>query len=274
MSRFRYTLQPDHVLDRDPFYYEVAPYQPLPPVVDLTEWMGPTRNQGQIGDCSGMATAGFREWWARRFPDPRLPEQPLSALFIYSEERLREHTLNQDSGARLRDAAWVLTNLGVCPETDWPSTPDRLYTAPSEAAVTAAAPWRLPYAYRLGGLADCLHCLAAGYPAVIGIGITPEWETDAVLESGIVPVPNPGAPLLGGHAILLLGYHLADQWVVIQNSWGNVGINGSGLFRVPFTYLNHYLWSAWTFRAAEAGPPTISEDGARKATKAKGAKSA
>lgn len=248
----RYTLLRDHVLPTDPFFHTVAAYGPLAPAVDLRPWAGPDVRQ-PYNDCTGEAIRHFREWWSIRFNEPYVA---LSPLFVYNEERLREHTLNQDGGARPRDGAWCLTTLGICPWNVWPTTPANLFEPPSAEAVSAALPYKLDTAYRLAGLTDILHCLSQGYPAIIGMGITAEWETPQTLATGQVPIPPPQSPLLGGHEVLAIGYHLAQQYVIIQNSWGPVGVDGSGYFYVPFTYLNEYLWSAWTFRNTNS-PATL-----------------
>lgn len=253
-----YSLKPDLLLAEEPWYHTLASSPPLPPIVDLRPWAGPTHNQ-RFQDCTGYGTAHFREWWSIRFGQPYVE---LSPLFIYNEERSREHTLNQDSGARPRDAAWTLTNLGICPEADFPEDPANLFTLPPASAVAAALPYKLDHAYRLAGIADLLHCLSTGYPAIIGMGITAEWELPQTLATGIIPLSPANAPLLGGHETLVIGYTLVPyqgipaNHLLIQGSWGATGLQGEGFFALPLTMANHWLWSAWTFRNADS-PATL-----------------
>jgi len=253
-----YALKPDLLLADEPWFHTIGSYGPLPPTVDLRSWAAPTHNQ-KFQDCTGYGTAHFREWWAIRFGQPYVE---LAPLFPYNEARLREHTLNQDNGARPRDVAWTLTTLGICPETDFPEDPANLFVLPPASAIQAALPYKLETAYRLAGLVDLLHCLSSGYPAIIGMGVTAEWELPQTVATGIIPVAPGNATLLGGHETLAIGYTqvpyqtIPANHLIIQNSWGPNGLNGEGFYAIPFSMVNQYLWSAWTFRNPDS-PATL-----------------
>lgn len=75
-------------------------------------------DQGQLGSCTGNAIAAAIEFdlmkqRARKVFTP-------SRLFIYYNERAMEHTINQDSGAQIRDGIKSVAKLGACPEPEWP----------------------------------------------------------------------------------------------------------------------------------------------------------
>src|SRR5205823_14574815 len=76
----------------------------------------PTRRSsdlGQLGSCTANALAGAVEFLEKEdgahFVD-------LSRLFIYYNERVIEGTVDQDSGAFIRDGIKSLAKQGVCPE--------------------------------------------------------------------------------------------------------------------------------------------------------------
>src|SRR5229473_6467746 len=89
----------------------------LPKSVDLRPHCPPIYDQGQLGSCTGNAIAGAFEFEQKKLG---LDEFAPSRLFIYYNERAMEGTVEQDSGARIRDGIKSVVKLGVPPETDWP----------------------------------------------------------------------------------------------------------------------------------------------------------
>ena len=59
------------------------------------------------------------------------------------------------------------------------------------------------------------------------------WE---VKKTGIMPLPNPGEGLVGGHCVVIIGYDDSKQAVLCRNSWGaEWGINGN--FYMPYAFV-------------------------------------
>jgi C1A family cysteine protease len=49
-------------------------------------------------------------------------------------------------------------------------------------------------------------------------------------------MPQPGEQVVGGHAVLAVGYDDKNQWFIVRNSWGvDWGMNG--YFTLPYQYL-------------------------------------
>ena len=66
------------------------------------------------------------------------------------------------------------------------------------------------------------QCLASGFPFVIGFQVYQSFESDQVASTGIVPMPDVNnEQLLGGHAVLVVGYDDSNQWFIVRNSWGS-----------------------------------------------------
>ena len=93
----------------------------LPPKVDLRDQCPDVYDQGQLGSCTANSIAGALEFdqMKQKLRDVFIP----SRLFIYYNERAMENTINDDSGAMIRDGIKSVAKQGVCPETMWPYDP-------------------------------------------------------------------------------------------------------------------------------------------------------
>ena len=66
-------------------------------------------------------------------------------------------------------------------------------------------------------------CLAPGYPFVFGFSVYESFMSAEVARTGEVPLPPRGEQLIGGHAVLAVGYDDAIQRFIVRNSWGESG---------------------------------------------------
>jgi len=92
--------------------------------------------------------------------------------------------------------------------------------------------------------------LAEGYPVVLGINVYESFESDQVAKTGIVPLPEDSEKLLGGHAVLAVGYkddvvNIDQGVVIVRNSWGE-GWGDKGYFYLPYSYFTKYVSDMWT----------------------------
>jgi C1A family cysteine protease len=78
------------------------------------------------------------------------------------------------------------------------------------------------------------RALALGYPVIFGFTVYESFESEAVANTGRVPMPDPSEDLLGGHAVLAIGY--TSEHVIVRNSWGGNWGDG-GYFYMPWAYL-------------------------------------
>jgi C1A family cysteine protease len=60
-------------------------------------------------------------------------------------------------------------------------------------------------------------------------------------------MPGSGEKVLGGHAVLAVGYDDAEQRLLVRNSWGD-GWGQGGYFTLPYAYLTERSLSSdfWT----------------------------
>jgi C1A family cysteine protease len=224
---------PDH---RD-FLYAAAPevLATLPTTIDLTKQCPPVYDQGQLGSCTANAIAAAIEFDLMKQSQTNifLP----SRLFIYYNERVIEGTTASDSGAQIRDGIKSVATLGDCPETLWPYIIAKFAVKPPSNCYSSAKKYKaLSYQRLLQDANQFKGCLASGYPFVFGFTVYASFESAAVAQSGIVPMPTPGEKTMGGHAVMAVGYNDAAQRFIVRNSWGD-GWGMKGYFTIPYGYL-------------------------------------
>lgn len=221
----------------------------LPPAVDLrSQCPKQVYDQGQLGSCTANAIAGAIEFdqMKQKLTDIFTP----SRLFIYYNERVIENTVNSDSGAQIRDGIKTVAKQGGCHETIWPYKIAKFRTKPSNKAYADGLKHTaVQYQRLIQTLSQMKGCLAAGYPFVFGFTVYESFESAAVAKSGVVNYPAPGEAVVGGHAVLAVGYNDSSQRFVVRNSWGpKWGMKG--YFTMPYTYLttSNLADDFWTIR--------------------------
>ncbi|RZS89761.1 xylellain [Motilibacter rhizosphaerae] len=258
----RYGWVPDLPDQRDQLYAaRPQTLRALPPKVDLRDDCPKTvYDQGRIGSCTANAIAAAYEFDLLK--QGSIDMMP-SRLFIYYGERAIEGSVHSDSGAQIRDGIKVVNKLGVCSEDEWPyddTPPDydggpfpagaRAGQKPSAAAYASARHHRAKGYHRVvRALSQFKACLADGYPFVLGFTVYESFESDAVAQTGEMPMPSTSEHVLGGHAVLAVGYDDSTQRFHVRNSWGP-GWGDGGYFTMPYAYLTTPDLSSdfWTIR--------------------------
>ena len=206
----------------------------LPPSLSLESGCPKVYDQQALGSCTSNAIAAAIEFDRLK---EKLPDWTPSRLFIYYNERVIEKTVKSDSGAQIRDGIKSVNTKGACREATWPYEIKKFAQTPPPAAFTEGAQHTaVTYQQVTQTLTQLKGCLVSGYPVVFGFTVYESFESDEVAQTGIVNLPTSQEKVLGGHAVLLVGYNDTTQRFRVRNSWG-VDWGQKGYFEMPYAYV-------------------------------------
>jgi C1A family cysteine protease len=212
-----------------------------PKVVNLRRWCSEVEDQEELGSCTGQAWVGLMEFHENFMGRGGKTYKDLSRLFVYYNERVLEDTVDEDAGAELRSGAKALVKWGVCLEKNWPYKINAFNQKPTPQCYTDAAIHKVNSYYSISTFNHLKLCLANNLPVVFGFLVYDSFESDIVTQTGIVPMPNiETESLLGGHAVMAVGYNDYEKRFLVRNSWGNKwGLKGTnaGYFTMPYDYV-------------------------------------
>jgi C1A family cysteine protease len=210
---------------------------PLPAESDVIRPKSPPcYDQLNLGACTGNGIAFLHHW------DQIVQGLPVfmpARLMIYFDERKKEHTISTDSGAIIRDGMKVIVKDGVCPESMWPYDVSKFTLQPTKECYAIGAKHKAKSYSTLAQTAYQLKAsLAAGIPYTFGFPVYTSFMNQDVAKTGIMPMPQPGDSLEGGHCVDAVGYCIINNrnYYIVRNSWGtDWGING--YFFMPVQYM-------------------------------------
>ena len=221
-----------------------VPFRAIPPVVLNRKYCSAVQDQGSLGSCTANAWTGLLQYNECKNGNGGKNFKWLSRLFVYYNERVLNNTVNEDSGAELRDGAKVINKQGVCWEYEWPYNTGKFMQTPPAKCYTDALPNVINSYYALNTLTDMKTSLAAGQCFVFGFNVYDFFESDQMAATGVLKMPSrselANGPV-GGHAVMAIGYDDTKQVFTIKNSWGlGWGLPGNlnGYFTMPYQYIS------------------------------------
>lgn len=240
----------DHVYNHDKKFAKLVT---LPSMVNLRSQFPTPYDQMDLGSCTSQGAAGVIEFLQMK--EKKTVFIP-SRLFIYFYERVLENTVNQDSGASIRDSMKVISSMGAPPESMWPYITSQFAQSPTPKCILAAKQDLITeYVSVLQQYPAIKVCLAEGYAVNFGFSVYSNFESDYTAQTGIVTMPKASEQLLGGHAVVIVGYidnyalpnfktgngtllnpDPSGGYYIVRNSWGT-GWGSGGYCYFPYSYI-------------------------------------
>ena len=196
-------------------------------------------DQGATGSCSANAICTAYSLLNQLNQRPAIN---LSRLFVYYNSRVMDNTQNIDAGAHLFNAFRTMQTNGCCLESMWPFYPNLLTIQPPlvcyQEGLNHCAEQQNSLLDPDNILNALKQCIVNNLPVVIGILVYASFESQDTAQTGYVVMPNPETEnLLGGHALVALGYDDNRNVVIVQNSWSeNWGDHGFGY--IPYAFIS------------------------------------
>lgn len=233
----------------------------LPASVDLRPGFGPVLDQGWLPDGSvAFALTGLAEFIFRQQPH-KGAWSPLSVLHQHQRTTALAQRLGKGAPTIL-DGMTVLLSFGALRESDWPSMPERIGTQPPATVSRANIEFVTTDLSDVWAGPDGVYrTIAEGRPVVFSYVGPADYLKEAGLK-GAMPkwkgkVDTASDP--AGHAMLAVGYDMADGALIVRNSFG-ADWGDQGYFRMPIE----------TFRAHAAGLMALGPVEAGRSTKLMG----
>lgn len=203
--------------------------------VDLRGLCPKVYDQGHLGSCTANAIAAAYEFdmMKEKEKDIFIP----SRLFIYYNERKMEGNISEDAGAEIRDGIKTINNVGIVNEEEWPYDISKFTDEPPKNLYDEAKNHlAVKYQRVENDLKHMKECLHQGFPFVFGFNVYESFESEEVSKTGVMPMPKKGEKILGGHAVMAVGYNDKKKVIIVRNSWRESwGLEG--YFEMPFDFI-------------------------------------
>jgi C1A family cysteine protease len=205
--------------------------------LDLTKF-SKVEDQKNLGSCTANAAAGIIEYMERMAKGNHID---VSRLFVYKVTRKLMNEVG-DTGAYLRDTLKAMRLFGALPEEYWPYVTSTFDAEPTAYQYAIAGNYKSLSYFRVDqqGMTaeDILLSIKQRIQKRLPLmfGFTCFSSLNSVKADGIIPFPTAGENMIGGHAVLLVGYDDDKKLFKIRNSWGESwGEKGYGY--LPYDYL-------------------------------------
>lgn len=243
--KFSYGLGADISGDPGVKLDESYSIQALPAAVDLRAGCSPVANQGQFGSCTSFATIKGLEEFLLKKAHRFVPQAP---AFLWYQSRRQVGKKAEDTGVPTEFAMKMLDAYGSLPEAEFPYLEESkqkdetarlafLTRQPDADQVEAAKKNRIVTGLKtVTKLSAIRNSLAEGMPVVVAMMVFDSIGKTG--KDGLLPMPKKGDKMVGGHAVLCVGYDTTKRVLIIRNSWG-AGWADGGYFYMPYEYLKY-----------------------------------
>ena len=208
----------------------------LPQAIDLREHCSPVEHQMNLGSCTANAGVGLVEYFERVAFGKHVDA---SRLFLYKTTRNLLHWTG-DTGAYIRSTIGAMVLFGVPPEEYWPYTdkpgagPDGFDREPPAFLYAFGSSYKpiryykldMPGSSKAQALESIKTHLAGKFPSIFGFTVYSSLEEAE--DTGMIAFPSTQDSVLGGHAVIAVGY---DDTLKIKNSKNSQETRGAFLIR-------------------------------------------
>jgi hypothetical protein len=212
-------------------------------------------NQDKIGSCVGWATGYGAMTIATSISNNQndnngyITDNAYSALFIYNQIK---STGDCDGGSYIGDALDLVKSKGDCFWREFDSeNVNECNKKPTAADFASASNFYLKEYYSLFSTKESLEkkiniicqSLASNKPVIVALGLTKNFFN--LNRQNYVWKPQAGQPIVGYHALVIIGYDLGNKTFEVMNSWGDWG--NHGFFKIRFDDLANTCVYAYSF---------------------------
>ncbi len=208
-----------------------------PKMVDNSKKCSPVEDQKNLGSCTAQMLAGIVEYNNIRWGE-RVSRKQISRLFEYYATRKIMGTTEEDSGAYIRDTIKAAAVYGCVWERLWRYDISRFTENPPQKIWDAATTHKITSYHRIddGDLETMKQTLASGYLIGFGFEVYTNFVTRKMSIEGHLHLPSSHDIVLGGHAVVLVGYDDEKKAFKVRNSWGKDWALG-GYFWIDYDYV-------------------------------------
>jgi Papain family cysteine protease len=223
-------------------------FKSLPKRVDLrkTGFYSNVVDQGTMETSIGISLVnGCLEYISRK--DIEMFEV-LSPLYVYKKDRTAMFPDSRRTSTTLLDAIEILINLGCVPKKfDAYSSSNFNYFENGEAMSILGSPYIVRKVYKLNSIRDIRRCLADGYPVASLLKVYSSLFDVSVYRTGEILHPDKTEPLIGHHAVTIVGYDDLTNSFIIRNSWSKSwGDYGYGY--LPYATAKNMIVESYSLR--------------------------
>lgn len=177
-------------------------------------WQSPIWNQGNYGSCTAFSRKSLIEAMLFKTKGVQLD---LSAFYIYYATRVGvlDWPADEDTGALMRSSMEAVVRFGVPPSEKWPYTNENFSKEPQWKANGYADDYAPIRYFRLDAginttpqqIVERMKLyLAKGLVMDFGFTCYESIDYDHVDMTGEIPYPSENENVVGGHAVLAVGY--------------------------------------------------------------------
>jgi hypothetical protein len=210
-------------------------------------------DQENINSCVGQALAFYLSYLFYRQTNRA---EMFSPMYIYWHARYTRGLTQKDEGCFLIDGIMSIVRWGICREKFWGHNYVHLTLQPTPEAYEDAISLGLTVKFAIIKTVDEMkNALIYQVPVVFGFPVPESFKRSLKGAEVFLEPPKPSERILGGHAVVAIGYSDHKNAFLCRNSWGREwGIDGN--FWLHYEYLNHEYADAKYALKLERRKPT------------------